>query len=219
MLRAVATLTGSEVEVQFRTVPTDPPAEGEEESHAETGAEDSQQAEDAQGAEEAETQLNPIAPEVKEMLWGFGSFVVLAVLMRYVLYPRLRKGMDDRYRVITGGHEQAEQVTASARNDVAQYEQQLAGIRAEAQQRIDAARATLEGERADRLSQVNARIGEKRAAAAAEVEAARAAAQADVESAVRAVAARAGELATGRTPDADVVARAVADVMGAGVSR
>lgn len=211
MLRAVVTVGGDQVQVQLRTVPTDPPAE--EESHAETGAEESH------GNEEAETQLNPIAPEVKEMLWGFGSFVVLAVLMRYVLYPRLRKGMDARYNLISGGHEQAEQVTAAAKSDVADYEQQLTGIRAEAQQRVDAARSTLEGERADRLSEVNARIGEKRAAAAAEVEAARAAAQADVEAAVRTVAARAGELATGRAPDASVVERAVADVMGAGVSR
>ena len=36
------------------------------------------------------------------MLWGFGSFVVLALAMRFFLYPRLRKGMDARYRLIKG---------------------------------------------------------------------------------------------------------------------
>ena len=167
----------------------------------------------------AETDLNPIAPEVKEMLWGFGSFAVLAILMRYWLYPRLRKGMDARYEVIKGGHEQAEQVTDAARADVAQYDAQLATIKAEAQQRIEAARAVLDGERSERLAEVSTRIGEKRAAAATAVEQARTAAQADVEAAVRSVASRAGELATGRTPTPDVVNAAVADVMSAGVSR
>lgn len=170
-------------------------------------------------AEEAETDLNPIFPEVKEMAWGFGSFVVLAILMRYFLYPRLRTGMDARYRLIEGGHEQAEQVTTSARNDVAEYERQVAAIKAEAQQRVEAARATLEAERAERLAEVNARVAERRVAAATDVEAARTAAQSEVESAVRAVAAHAGQLATGRAPDPDVVARAVADAMSVGASR
>jgi len=167
----------------------------------------------------AETDLNPIAPEVKEMLWGFGSFAVLAILMRYWLYPRLRKGMDARYEVIKGGHEQAEQVTDAARADVAQYDAQVAAIKAEAQQRIEVARAVLDGERSERLAEVSTRIGEKRAAAATAVEQARTAAQADDQAAVRSVASRAGELATGRTPAPDVVNAAVADVMSAGVSR
>ena len=200
MLTAVATVTDDAVSVVFVT--------------AEDGGE-----EEAQENEPAETDLNPIAPELKEMAWGFGSFVVLALLMRYYLYPRLRKGMDARYAMIRGGHEQAEQVTDAARDDVAQYEGQLAAIRAEAQQRIEAARATLDRERAERLTEVNARIAERRAAAATEVEQARLAAQADVENAVRSVAARAGELATGRAPDPGVVDAAVADVMSAGVSR
>lgn len=208
MLRAVATLSGSEVQVQLRAV-TASPAEVQGRLVPAT----------EEGNEEAETQLNPIAPEVKEMLWGFGSFVVLAVLMRYVLYPRLRRGMDARAHVIASGHDEAVRATTSAKQDVAQYDEQLATIRAEAQQRIDAARSTLEGERADRLATVNARIGEKRAAAAAEVESARSAAQADVESAVKTVAARFAELVTGRAPDNAVVERAVADAISPEVAR
>ena len=44
-------------------------------------------------------------------------------------------------------------------------------ITAVGSRRIDAARATLETERAERLAEVNTRIGEKRAAAAAEAQA------------------------------------------------
>jgi len=200
VLTAVATVTDAAVSVVFVS--------------AEEGGE-----EEAQENEPAETDLNPIAPELKEMAWGFGSFVVLALLMRYFLYPRLRKGMDARYALIRGGHEGAERTTDAARADVSEYEAQLATIKAEVQRRIEAARATLDRERAERLTEVNVRVAERRAAAATEVEQARLAAQADVENAVRAVAARAGELATGRAPDPSVVQAAVADVMSAGVSR
>ena len=121
--------------------------------------------------------------------------------------------------LIRSGHEDGEQITAAAQGDADAYEAQLASVRAEAAQRIDAARATLEQERSERLAGVNAAIAERRAAAAAEVEQARANAQVDVESAVRDVAAAAGRLATGRQPDQDAVAEAVSAVMSAGVSR
>jgi F-type H+-transporting ATPase subunit b len=177
-----------------------------------------------EGGEEAheevpESDLNPIFPEVKEIVWGFGSFIVFAVLLRYVFFPKLRKSMDARYFAIRAGHEQAEKVTDDAREAVARYDTQLATIRAEAQQRIEAARATLESERSEQLAAVNTRIAEKRAAAATQAEQARQAAQADVEAAVRAVASRAGELATGRAPDPQVVNDAVTAAMSAGVVR
>lgn len=173
-----------------------------------------------EGEEEVtENEIIPIAPELKEIVWGFTPFIVLALLMRYVLYPRLRKGMDARYRKIKSGHDEADRITEAARSDVAKYETQLAAVRSEAQQRIDAARQTLDAERSERLAEVNARIAERRAAAATQVEAARAAAEDDVATAVRAVATRAGELALGRQPDGRVVSAVVSDVMGAGVSR
>lgn len=214
-MRAAVTMTGDHVEVRF-VVGTTVPDEGEEIEHAEEEAvADAEGHEATEGHAVPEEDLNPIFPEVKEILWGFGSFVVLAVLMRYFLYPRLRKGLDARYGLIKSGHEQAEQITASAQGDVATYESQLAAAKAEAAERLDAARATLEAERAERLAEVNARIAERRAAAATELENARAAVQGDVETAVRDVAASAGRLATGREPDANVVSDAVRGVMSA----
>ena len=170
-------------------------------------------------AEETENPIIPIAPEPKELIWGFGSFVVFALLMRYFLYPRLRKGMDARYQLIKGGHDEADRITEAAQSDVERYEAQLAAVRAEAQARIEAARSVLDEERSDRLAEVNARIAERKAEAATEVENARAAAQAEVEQAVREVATRFGELALGRRPDPNVVTSAVAEVTGAGVGR
>jgi F-type H+-transporting ATPase subunit b len=169
------------------------------------------------GSEEC-PELNPIAPEPKEMIWGFGAFVVLALCLRYWLFPKVREGMQARYDSIQSDRESAETLTAAARADVSEYEARLTSVRAEAQQKVDAARATLEAERNAQLAEVNARIAEKRAAAAAEVEAARQAALGDVESAVTDVVARATEIATGRPADAGKVAEAVSTSMGTGVS-
>jgi F-type H+-transporting ATPase subunit b len=179
------------------------PAGAEEEAHEEVPEDD----------------LNPIFPELKEIAWGFGAFIVLAVLMRWVLFPRMQRGTEAREALIRSGHTDAEQITAAAQGDADAYESQLASVRAEAASRIDAARATLEQERSERLAAVNAAIAERRSAAAAEVEAAKAAAHASVETAVRDVAAAAGRLATGRQPDDETVGAAVRDVMSAGVTR
>ena len=98
--------------------------------------------------------------------------------------------MTPRYDRIAERQGEAETLTAAARADVAEYEAQLASVRAEAQQKVDAARATLEAERTEQIAAVNARIAEKRGAAAAEVDAARRPRAVDVESAVADVSTR-----------------------------
>jgi len=161
---------------------------------------------------------SPIAPEIKELAWGAGSFIVLALLMRLVLYPRLKKGMDARYALIRGGHEQADTARASARAEVAEYESALATVKAEANDRIEAARQVLEAERSARLGEVNAAIAAKREAAAAEAQTARDAVRGDIAAAVADVTARTIELSSGKTPDAAAVRSAVDEAMSAGVS-
>lgn len=161
----------------------------------------------------------PIIPEMKELAWGAGAFIVFAILMRVFLFPRLRKGMDARYNSIREGHEAADAARASARTEVAQYEAAVSAAKADAAKVIDAARATLESERQAQISAVNARISAKRDAALADADAARASARGQIESAVADVVSTAVEAATGKRPDGAVVSRAVADAMSAGVSR
>lgn len=202
MLTAVVTGSGDSLEVSF------------------LGADFVEQAYVAAEEKEVpENDLNPIAPEMKEFAWGMGAFAVMALVLRYVLYPKLKKGMDARAESIRADREAAEAVTASARADVAEYEAQVATLRSEAQQRVEAARATLEAERTERLAAANAEIADQRAAAIAEVDAARAAAQGDVEAAVIDVVNRAAELATGRSVDRGTVESTVRGVMGAEVAQ
>ena len=168
---------------------------------------------EAEAGEEIPEGPGPIVPELKELYWGAGAFIVFAILMRLFLVPKVRKGMEARYNGIRSAHDAADSERAAARAEVAEYESQLAAIKAEAATRVDAARQTLEAERQAKLTEVNARISAARAAAAEQSAAVRASVQGEIKSAVSDVAGRAGELATGRRPSADVVARVVDEVM------
>ena len=159
---------------------------------------------------------SPIAPEVKELAWGAGAFIVLFVIMRLVLFPRLKQGMDARYGKIRGDHETADSVRAAAKAEVAEYEAELATVKAEARQRIDAARVTLETERTAALTEANARIGARRAEATEASDAAKAAAAEHIEAAVVDVSSRVTELATGRRPDAAQVSTIVSALRAGG---
>ncbi len=169
------------------------------------------------GSEEC-PELNPIAPEMKEVIWGGGAFIILLIALRVWLFPIIRSGMTARYESIQSDRESAETLTAAARADVAEYEARLASVRAEAREKVAAARATLEAARSEQVGAANARIADKRAAAAAEVESARQAALGDVESAVTDVVNRATEIAIGKEPSADTVSAAVRSKMGATAS-
>jgi len=162
---------------------------------------------------------SPIVPELHELAWTSGAFVVFALLMRYVLYPKMRRGMDARHEMIRGGLSGADAARASAKAEVADYDRQLAAVRADAGARVEAARQELEAERRTQLAASNAQLAQQRAAAAEEDETARAAVRGQVESAVADVVTRAVELATGTRPNSDVVQRAVADAMSVGAGR
>ena len=159
---------------------------------------------------------SPIAPEIKELAWGAGAFIVLFVLMRLVLFPRLKQGMDARYGKIRGDHETADATRAAAKAEVAEYEAELALVKAEARTRVDAARQTLEGERTVALADANDRIATRRAEATAANDAARAAAEEHIQAAVADVSSRAAELATGRRPDPAEVTGIVSSLMAGG---
>lgn len=160
---------------------------------------------------------SPILPEMKELVWSGGAFIVFALLMRFFLYPRLRKGMDARYNSIREGHENADSARSSARSEVAQYEDAVAAAKAEAAKIVEAARETLERERQAKITEVNARIAAKRDAAQSAAESARASVRGQIESAVVEVVSSAVEAATGSRPEVGAVSRAVSDVMSAGV--
>jgi F-type H+-transporting ATPase subunit b len=170
------------------------------------------------GTEAAEEPPNPILPTGKEIVWTVVTFFLLLVLMRYWLYPRLKKGMDARYARIRSKLEAADSTRAGAEAELAQYQTAVAQVRDEANQRIDVARQQLDVERSARTTAVNAELGEQRAAAAAAADDARRAALAQVEGAVAEVATNAAERALGAPVDAEVARTAAADAVREGVA-
>jgi F-type H+-transporting ATPase subunit b len=210
MLTAIVTHTGDQVQVRLVSSDSTDTTVPEAELMASSAP-----AESTTEATVAETKTapNPVNPAKNEIFWAAGSFLVLFVLMRYFLFPRVKKSMDARYASIRANSEGADQVKADAKSDVAEYEKALAAARAEAAVRVDAARQTVDNERNAQLAQVNARIAAARAEADQANAAARAAAQGDVASAVATVASRVAELALGKAPDASVVNAAVASAM------
>ena len=210
MLTAVVIRSGEALQVRLVS------AESSEEGHEFDPAECSFEPE-ASNPKECGPGPSPIIPEMKELAWGAGSFIVFALLMRFFLFPRLKKGMDARYNSIREGHENADATRTSARSEVAQYDAAVVAAKAEAAKVVDAARATLEAERQAAITAANARIAAQREAAMAAADAARAAGRSQVESAVVEVVSSAVEIATGKRPDGSAVSRAVVDAMSAGV--
>ncbi|NQV96533.1 MAG: ATP synthase F0 subunit B [Acidimicrobiaceae bacterium] len=156
---------------------------------------------------------NPISPEIKELAWGAGSFIIFLIIMRLFLVPKIRKGMASRYESIQSDHQYASATRDGAREDVARYETAVAQIRSEASGRLETARQALDKERQDKVAQVNAQITQRRIAAEAEVAAERLAAQDQILSAVTLVTTRATQIAVGVAPDAAVISRSVQQAM------
>lgn len=218
MLNAVIHLHGTSWHFAASTPPTTE-AEGEHtatttvEGQATTEEHASEEAHGGHCTTDCPKDPGPIVPEMKELAWGAGSFIVFAVLMRLVIFPKLKRSMDARYQGIQNDHAAADTARAAAQAEVAEYESQLASIKAEANQLVEAARNEIEAECQQKVAALNARLGEQRSAATAEVDAAREAAKGHIAAAVGDVAARAGELATGRRPADDTVSRVVSEVM------
>ncbi len=212
MLTAVVT-RGPQIDVKFVAADSD-------EEHAESDVDCEFELEEGEtnGDYPCAAGPSPLAIEMKEIAWGAGAFIVLALIMRFWLVPAVKRGMDARYSLIREGHEQADTARAAARAEVSEYESALATVKAEANDRVEAARQTLESERTARLAEVNAAIATRREQAIAEATAARQAAESDVAAAAVDVASRTVELATGRAPDPQAVRSAVDAAMGAGVS-
>ena len=213
MAIATVILSASGVEVAFAAQE----AEDEEGVESQTGAE-TQPPTGSEAAEETEEAPNPILPVGKEIAWGLGSFLVLFLLMRYLLFPKVRQGMAARSDRIASDLAEAERVRAQAEAEVAEYQAQVAAIRAEGQVRVDAARAQLDRERQARLAEVNARLAGLREQSAAEVEAAKQAAMRQVVDAVADVAGTAAARVLGRPVDPVAVRRSVDEVVQAGVA-
>ena len=85
--------------------------------------------------------LYPVIPHPGELIVGIISFVILYVLYRRLVVPRLEAMLAERQQTIQGGIERAEAMQAEAKAALERYQAQLAEARTEAAQIRDQARA------------------------------------------------------------------------------
>jgi F-type H+-transporting ATPase subunit b len=93
-----------------------------------------------------------LLPDFAELLWGAVAFSLLLAFMFFFVFPRLRGTLDERSARIQGQIEEAEAVRGEAEQLRAQYEEQLADARSEANAIIEDARQQAERLRQDVLA-------------------------------------------------------------------
>jgi F-type H+-transporting ATPase subunit b len=158
---------------------------------------------------------SPLQVEPKELIAGLASFLVMFLLLRYVFYPKVHGAMVARTEHVTKTLAESDAIRDGAHQEVADYKADLAKVHEEAAARIDAARQTVEAERAEKMAGVNARLAERRAAAVAASDAAKASMSGQVHTAASDVASQVAHMVLGKVPNADVVNNAVTAAMGA----
>jgi F-type H+-transporting ATPase subunit b len=88
-------------------------------------------------------------PKLSELILGAIAFFILFAFMYRWVVPRLNKVLEDRRQRIQGDLEKAEEAKSEADKLLADYREQLAGARGEANRVIEEARRTAESMRKD----------------------------------------------------------------------
>jgi F-type H+-transporting ATPase subunit b len=84
--------------------------------------------------------INPLIPEVYDIVWSSICFIVIAIVFWKFVIPRFQTVLDERTEKIEGGLAKAEQAQAQAREALEAYNAQLAEARLEAAKIRDEAR-------------------------------------------------------------------------------
>lgn len=141
---------------------------------------------------------SPIWPATNEMFWGLISFTTLYVLVRYVFLPPVQRVRHDRAATIQADKDAASLARSNAASASAEVDDQLAGVRSEAQAVIDEARAEAENERQRLITRAEREVNAMREVASSEIANERAEALASLRPQVADLAVGAASRVTGR---------------------
>lgn len=122
--------------------------------------------------EEEET-VNPVLPEVHEILWPAIFFILLWILMKYVLLPPIRRVTDARSAKLAEDADAADSAKAELVRLEQEYREALAKARVTADAMVATAREEAEAYRRDQVHTVDAEITAQRLALDAEIQRAR----------------------------------------------
>lgn len=140
----------------------------------------------AEGGEEA-SGVELLVPELPELIWGLVAFLVLFGFMSKWVFPKANTMLDERRARIQGQLEQAEATRQEAEQLRAQYAEQLADARGEADRIRDEARQDADRIRSERVAAAESEAESIRTAAREEAQAERGRVVADLRSQVAAI--------------------------------
>ena len=141
----------------------------------------------AEGGETKEV-VNPVIPDLPEVIWGGIAFFLLLILMNWVLLPPIKQAMRKREEQLRGDDEAAERAVVDAEQIRRDYDATLAEARAEAARIIDESRQTAEAQRTEIVRAADDEVATLRQAALAELESERSAALGSMRTDVAAIA-------------------------------
>ncbi|MDX1691686.1 MAG: F0F1 ATP synthase subunit B [Acidimicrobiia bacterium] len=107
-------------------------------------------------AEEEPEGIDLVIPEINELIAGVIAFAIVFTVVWVWGRPALNRTLEARQDAITGQLKEAEQAKAEAESLLADYRQQLADARAEADRIISEARETAQAQAADIVSKAEA---------------------------------------------------------------
>lgn len=107
-------------------------------------------------------------------------FVIVAVFLQIVVWPKITKGLDDRANKIKEEIESAEAARMQAKMALDQYEKSLSEARAEAQKMIEQAKAMQATQLAEMKTRADAELANMKGKAIADIEAAKKQALSDI---------------------------------------
>jgi F-type H+-transporting ATPase subunit b len=96
-----------------------------------------------------------LLPDEAELIWGAVAFFTLLAIMWKTVFPKIGQVLDERAARIQGQMEEAEALRVEAEQLRRQYQEQLAGARAEADQILEDARQQADRSRADALARAD----------------------------------------------------------------
>jgi F-type H+-transporting ATPase subunit b len=97
-----------------------------------------------------------LSPEINQMLWSFGAFIILLVLLGRFAFPPLLKMLKEREETIKQSLDKAEQTRDQAEQLMNDYKKQMAEARKEAQVIIEQGKKLAESMKEDIVKEAQA---------------------------------------------------------------
>jgi len=135
---------------------------------------------EADGGHEVE-EVNPILPEMNEIIWGGLTFFILLLVLKKFAFPAIQKSLKAREDRIRNDLESAEASKVEAQGVLDEYQRQLADARNEAGRIIEESRKAADDLRKELMAKAESDAAELRGRAQADIDATVAQARADLQ--------------------------------------